>query len=1202
MNSRSGTVEYFDFEIKNVNEDEEKRRHLLSKIDAIDKTLKEVKDTRSFKVSQSSLAPNVSYQSTSYDSREDSSYTIDTTAPQVTTCPHCFKQLAVRELRGHMQKSCTQKMVQCQEHGCSAVLPQNELKDHLKHGCVFAKKRRSMAAVSVKRREDIQNETLKRIEAHKSKPALPFQQNNLRHLSDEVDNVSSSEDIEIQFKPKPPPVEEEELVQCFECKDMIRHDKMKFHDSDECRFRKIYCSNRHLGCMEEVSFCELNQHLKQSCAVEEHKEELVRRSRKRREEVKCPGCGDLIELQYLRHHENTACPNRKVPCRNHALGCNVVVRLKDRQDHENVNNGVKPRPCLFFDGQDTRMLVEENDITPPWTTELWVYRPSLLESVRCYLREIKRLGKIFRECTLAECMERVNVMELKKSLETSMTSANGIAEFTAKLAKQLLVYEKTALDTCKFGQLLMVAATTASAEIIELQLSRNVKEIIDIRPNVTGKPCLKTFSGYDCIDKEPELSRQNSDINTSRQVSADEGEDMEDKTKAINAQMAILKKILDDNEKRTADDTMSNDETSAKIEESSEHKQSDSDDLQTGQDQDEKSLASGGAEQQGDGHLPEGFDSVQTNIDEIDWSPQLLRDWAKAANVILTSLKADQAVLRSWRLGTGLVRMTDDEKKALKTNELPRSESKAEIKAKKEAAKAAKREKREKKKRKGAKDIGGGASNFASKFDSIQRIFSGSEPLCFGPDACIYLNLSGVDLPGKKSKKKKMETNGGADSETDDDGTGKEGKKKKEKNVQGTFGFADKIEGMHSFNVKVPREKWTHVIVKCTKTPKKRIHVYTNSILVGTLKDHYFNLPMQSIGAEYLSLHGYLLDLRYWAKERSSAEMKVDMHQLLNLDSNEDQPPPKIKKKKAPEKEKKSIHWADMTSDQLVSWWAFEDGFHNTSVYDISGSRFPSAIAGGRIHMNRKRCTHWYEAATLVELSVQEQLHHKRKLLMESQGGDSDEDLKLSSPPPLVIPMPSFLERNLCRFEVKRAKLAQRGRALMKEAKCPLGCKEKIRKVDMRFHLKHDCERRKVKCRFKYCGKTYMAMDSWWHESSDDCAMIRARDEVIRVGEIDRKLFECDMCSEKIQSRHFNHHQENVCQHRLIRCPHADCHKHLIPAHTLEHHLAVRCRSSAVRERHMLINRARGTRTYARPWGVTISYNPDDSDSEEEEG
>ena len=242
--------------------------------------------------------------------------------------------------------------------------------------------------------------------------------------------------------------------------------------------------------------------------------------------------------------------------------------------------------------------------------------------------------------------------------------------------------------------------------------------------------------------------------------------------------------------------------------------------------------------------------------------------------------------------------------------------------------------------------------------------------------------------------------------------------------------------------------------------------------------------------------------------------------------------------------------------------------------------------------------THWFEAATLVQLSVREQIDNQRKLLAESQG--DDDELKITQPPPLVIPMPSFLERNLCRFEVRRAKLAQKGRALMKEAKCPLGCKEKIRKVDMRYHIKYSCERRMITCRYPYCRKKYMAMDAWWHESTEDCAAIRSRDEILRKAQVDRQLFVCDMCSEKVQSRHFLNHQENLCPHRLIKCPHDDCDIHLFPAHTLQYHLEVKCRSAAVRERKMLIERARATRSYARPWGVAIRMYGEESDSDSE--
>lgn len=56
-----------------------------------------------------------------------------------------------------------------------------------------------------------------------------------------------------------------------------------------------------------------------------------------------------------------------------------------------------------------------------------------------------------------------------------------------------------------------------------------------------------------------------------------------------------------------------------------------------------------------------------------------------------------------------------------------------------------------------------------------------------------------------------------------------------------------------------------------------------------------------------------------------------------------------------------------------------------------------------------------------------------------------------------LIPVPSFLARGLCPFEIKRFKLAQRGRLLWLEAKCPNGCDAPLRRIDVRFHVRFLC-------------------------------------------------------------------------------------------------------------------------------------------------
>ena len=94
-------------------------------------------------------------------------------------------------------------------------------------------------------------------------------------------------------------------------------------------------------------------------------------------------------------------------------------------------------------------------------------------------------------------------------------------------------------------------------------------------------------------------------------------------------------------------------------------------------------------------------------------------------------------------------------------------------------------------------------------------------------------------------------------------------------------------------------------------------------------------------------------DVRYWAKDRSSAEMKLDMHHLIELGVDENDNESQTSNRKISEDKMKN-NYADMSGDQLVGWWTFEDGFHSRSARDVSGNRFPSAIVGGKIHMSSK--------------------------------------------------------------------------------------------------------------------------------------------------------------------------------------------------------------------------------------------------------
>ena len=76
--------------------------------------------------------------------------------------------------------------------------------------------------------------------------------------------------------------------------------------------------------------------------------------------MKCPACGELVPLMYLRKHERELCGNRRVRCRNHALGCGVMVRLKDRALHEHVDGNKAVRSALYLPSHGAHLAIGES--------------------------------------------------------------------------------------------------------------------------------------------------------------------------------------------------------------------------------------------------------------------------------------------------------------------------------------------------------------------------------------------------------------------------------------------------------------------------------------------------------------------------------------------------------------------------------------------------------------------------------------------------------------------------------------------------------------------------------------------------------------------------------------------------------------------------------------------------------------------------
>lgn len=188
-----------------------------------------------------------------------------------------------------------------------------------------------------------------------------------------IDNAAQSYG---QLEPKPEEKPKEPVVvTCPQCGEAMRESQLPMHMHEICNFRKIMCPNFGFGCNEkQIPLNGIQDHLLNSCRAEKLKDQLIAKCNSRKELVQCSTCGEQVQLCYFRQHNKEKCPNRLVPCRNHHLGCAVLVPLRERHLHEHIDEGYE-RFSSYFPGHGSHLLLEETDVVAPWTAEFWIYRP-----------------------------------------------------------------------------------------------------------------------------------------------------------------------------------------------------------------------------------------------------------------------------------------------------------------------------------------------------------------------------------------------------------------------------------------------------------------------------------------------------------------------------------------------------------------------------------------------------------------------------------------------------------------------------------------------------------------------------------------------------------------------------------------------------------------------------------------------------------
>ncbi len=259
-----------------------------------------------------------------------------------------------------------------------------QLRKHLDKDCVIAKKRRGLLESAKLRKltaleeehqarldEQLRQQQLKQAQLDAAAAAL------LEVRSTDVITTDAAASAE-EKEPELP-----QFVVCPQCSESVKNSQLVPHLKEKCSMRKIMCPNIHSGCDQRlIPLSLLQHHLQFNCRAEQLRDEMIARSKVRYEPMQCTACGEFVPAMLLRKHEVERCENRRVPCRNQCLGCNVMVRLRERDLHEQVDGKRQLRYALYLGSHGAHLAIQEDDIPCPWTAEYWVYRPPITVSDR----------------------------------------------------------------------------------------------------------------------------------------------------------------------------------------------------------------------------------------------------------------------------------------------------------------------------------------------------------------------------------------------------------------------------------------------------------------------------------------------------------------------------------------------------------------------------------------------------------------------------------------------------------------------------------------------------------------------------------------------------------------------------------------------------------------------------------------------------
>lgn len=259
-------------------------------------------------------------------------------------------------------------------------------------------------------------------------------------------------------------------------------------------------------------------------------------------------------------------------------------------------------------------------------------------------------------------------------------------------------------------------------------------------------------------------------------------------------------------------------------------------------------------------------------------------------------------------------------------------------------------------------------------------------------------------------------------------------------------------------------------------------------------------------------------------------------------------------------------------------------------VSDVTAYRFKTPLAA-----NKRSVLRWVPAMNVPEmvLAVPTNDDSAEDVVDEKNGKSKVKKINRDE-----LPCPSYRERNVCSYEIRRFHLAKRGRALMSLFPCPLECGDYVKKMDLKFHQRYICRNRRIQCRFTdFCQMSYSAYSQEQHEKYE-CQRLDARNSFLEASDMKNALELCEMCAEPVRVRDLDEHNKQHCPFRKVPCLYADCHDPVF-ANQLKYHLKFDCRSKELKRTTMLVSRARKRLNYPRPWGFELTFSEVDNEVDE---